>query len=348
MNKFVFSFLLCAFFCCETFSQQEINIQNLKECFLAKDDKHYLEQFPINFEQLNGYFGWDSDNNKPQELYDESYAYIDYWFKLLNSDKYKVYEKKIVKICTNGHWEADAIGYFQMKSRSYIKENQEYNLLNDLKDNVAKSVLFFLFDSPQPKLDADFASNLSTAKRKVLEEVFKNDLFDHDNVDDAAEVSETKGFSYYNKNDSYFVNDIDINNDGVLDKVVSHKKYQGEELLLFISKNNTYKLALKTINFSEDGGNQVVEIKKHKNGFVIVTSFLDKGFFESHYFIAYKNERWILTNTIYKTKSSNEKKSFIYVCDVKQDIDFGSSNWDNLKYMPDESSRDKKCTKEKK
>ncbi|WP_438712143.1 hypothetical protein ACSTS3_06875 [Aquimarina muelleri] len=159
---------------------------------------------------------------------------------------------------------------------------------------------------------------------------------------------QTDDISFYKNNDSYFIKDIDINNDTILDKIVSSKPYQGDKLLLFINDNNTYRLGLKTSNFSEDGGNQITDIKKDKKGFVIITSFLDRGFLQSHHYVSLIDNKWMLTHTIYKTQSSNKEDAFIYVCNVKQNIDLSAPELINaLKDIPDEVKRETVCVKEK-
>ena len=74
------------------------------------------------------------------------------------------------------------------------------------------------------------------------------------------------------KSNKYFVKTFDINKDGYLDKIISSTPYEGEELFIFIGdKNSNYQQVLKTINFSQDGGNQISDIKHTNNGFEIVT-----------------------------------------------------------------------------
>lgn len=156
----------------------------------------------------------------------------------------------------------------------------------------------------------------------------------------------SESLSFYEKNDAYFITTIDINNDNILDKVVSSKPYHGDELLLFVNRKNAFELALKTTNFSEDGGNQLTGIKKHQNGFVITTAFPDRGFFESNYYVTFQNNSWILTHSIYKTEPNQQDASFIYVCEVKQNLDMSNPGFlDQLKWMPDESDREKMCSK---
>ncbi|WP_299125902.1 hypothetical protein [uncultured Winogradskyella sp.] len=350
MKKISFGLLILLCCCCENSSKQEISIHNLQECFIVKDEITFLKQFPKNFKQYNDYFGWDNVNEAPQKLYTEAEDYTEYFFDLLRNPKYKAYEKNIINICIDGHWEADAINYFQDETLKYIKENQKYSLVNKLNDSDAKSVLFFLLDGPHPQFDADFASHLNTEKKTILDNLFKTDFFDNNENPDPFEaeiVSSAYNISDYENVEHYFIKNIDINNDAIIDKVVSAGPYEGDELLLFINDNNTYEFALKTINFSEDGGHQIIDIKESEAGFVIVTAFPDGGFFEAHHYISFTNNQWILTNTIYKTVSSNEEDAFIYVCDVKQNKELSdTASLKKLKSTPYESEREKVCLKE--
>lgn len=342
MNNIVLSFLLLLFISCKTSSQHDVISLTLQESFIAKNEAQFLEQFPKNFDQFHGYFGWNQVNDEPEELYSESNAYIDYWFELVSKDQYKKYEKSIVGISANGKWEADAVNYFQDKSLEFIKEKRKYYLINDLDNTKAKSVLFFLFDSPHPVLDADFTSNLNTSKKKIVDELFKTKLAQED-----VEIT-NKELVFYLRNDSYFAKEIDVNNDEELDMVVSNKPYEGDELIIFLKKNDSYELALKTINFSEDGGNQIKDITQDKNGFVVLTSFPDRGLFESHFYISFVKDHWELKNTIYKTASGVDENSFVYICDVKQGIDISDTQLlDKMHTIPDEADREKSCKKVK-
>ena len=210
---------------------------------------------------------------------------------------------------------------------------------------------FFLFDGPHPQFDAEFESHLSPSKKKVFNELFLTGFYDNnenENVDEGEDENLLRiaGISHYVENDSYFIKDIDINNDAILDKIVSAEPYNGDELLLFVNNDNNYKLALKTTNFSEDGGHQIKDIQQTKEGFVIITYFPDREFSESHHYISYANNRWVLTNTIYKTKSGLEEDAFIYVCDLKQGLDLTSDKLlENLKQIPADAKKEQFCSK---
>ncbi len=328
----------------------EINILNLYKSMKDKDEEEFLRQFPKDFKQFQNYFGWDTPNDAPRELYEHSVHYIEYLFYLLRTNKYPGYEKNIISICENGRWEADAVNYFQNHVLNYIKENEKYFLINELGDEKAKSVLFFLFDGSHPKFDADFASHLNASKKQIFEDLFEVGFFDNNESPAPYQDEESNStyiFSDYVENEHFFIRDIDINNDGVLDKIVSAGPYQGGELLLFTNDGEKFHFSLKTTNFSEDGGNQIVDVVAEGGGFFIKTVFPDRGFNEAYHHIAFKDNSWILTNSVYKTQSSNQEDAFIYVCDVTQGLNMADAQlFEKLKGIPEEDERDTVCTKE--
>ncbi|RRQ49575.1 hypothetical protein DZC72_02945 [Maribacter algicola] len=330
---------------------KEISIQNLYKAMEDKDEEEFLRQFPEDFQQFQSYFGWNMQDDAPHELYEHSVHYIEYLFYLLRTNKYPSYEKKIIAICKNGLWEADGINYFQHHVLEYIIQNEKYYLINELDDETSKSVLFFLFDGPHPKFDAEFASHLSPSKKGILEELFETGFYDHNENPDPfpdEENNVTYTLSDYVENEHFFIRDIDINNDGTPDKIISAEKYQGDELFLFLKKGNEYQFTLKTTNFSEDGGNQIVDVIADEGGFVVKTAFMDGGLLEADYHIAFKNNAWVLTHTVYSTQSSNQEDAFIYVCNVVQELNLEDADFfESLEGMPDETQRERLCTKEK-
>ena len=344
MNKF----LLILFFVlisCKGNSQEERSvdkISDLKTSFLQKREKQFLDNFPKTFTAFNNTFGWDNVKDSPEPLYNDANKYIDYWFSLLQKSEYKNYESQIVSISKNGKWEEDAVNYFKDKSLDYISNNRRYNLINDLPNNEARSVLRFLFDSPNPKPDNHFIENLNGDKQKIVKEIFS------DNISNETKRS---SLTTYENNKDYFIKIFDVNKDGFIDKIVSSKPYQGEDLFVFFGdKNGNQKLALETRNFSEDGGNIIQDILPIPNskGFTIITSFPDRGYYEKEYNIVMQNDSWILKNIIYKTMSDVSEDAVKYICDVPQNIDITKSGWtEKINPIPDENVRDKKCRIEK-
>lgn len=165
--------------------------------------------------------------------------------------------------------------------------------------------------------------------------------------------SETKrsSFETYVNNEDYFIKTFDVNKDGISDKIVSNKPYQGENLFIFFGdKQRKYTLALETRNFSEDGGNIINDIipNSGNKGFIVKTSFPDRGYYEKEYNIILQNNTWLLKNIIYKTMSDVSLDAVKYICDVPQNIDIQKSGWtDKIIPVPEENVRDKKCRVEK-
>src|SRR5699024_7460009 len=60
--------------------------------------------------------------------------------------------KKVIHIAIGGHWDGDAISYFQHGLREKIKTNLSYsmNILDDLPNRKIKSFWYFYFDGPHP------------------------------------------------------------------------------------------------------------------------------------------------------------------------------------------------------
>ncbi|EKX94958.1 hypothetical protein HMPREF9996_01698 [Aggregatibacter actinomycetemcomitans Y4] len=65
---------------------------------------------------------------------------------------------------------------------------------------------------------------------------------------------DSRSVDFYSNNNEFFIKNIDINNDNILDKVISNVKGAGNELLFFIKNGGKYKLVFKGTNLSEDGG----------------------------------------------------------------------------------------------
>ena len=172
-----------------------------------------------------------------------------------------------------------------------------------------------------------------------------------DNSADISLNSKDDSFNQYKNNNEYFIKSFDINKDGIEDKIVSSKPYQGEDLIVFFGDNErNFKMSLKTSNFSEDGGNIIKDILPIPNaeGLEVKTFFPDRGFYEEENYIIYSNNSWILKNTIYKVMSDNSENAVKYICNVSQNINITKSGWlDKVNLIPDENERNKKCYIEK-
>ncbi|WP_319381729.1 hypothetical protein [Thiomicrorhabdus sp.] len=318
----------------------EFFIERLQLAYSTKDEESFLNQFPSDFEQFVNVFGWDEQANRPNNLYEESDAYINYFFALISNEKYQDYEKKVISIAKEGKWQADAANYFQDKALAYIKDEHRYHLINEVEYLDAKSVLFFLFDGPHPKFDKTFTHSLNNDKMHIVYDLFANEFTGWDK----SLNSINEDFSYYVDNENYFIREIDVNNDYAMDKIVSAKPYQADDLLVFINSDGVYRFAFKTTNFSQDGGQQIVDVIAEKDGFYIHTRFPDRGLNEAYHHIAFTDGKLILTNTVFKFQKSNEEGAPVYTCDIKQGVDFSNPNLLNIMApQPNESERQPPC-----
>ena len=137
--------------------------------------------------------------------------------------------------------------------------------------------------------------------------------------------SDNKDIKYYLNNNEFFNRDIDIDNDGVVDKVISSINGFGDDLLFFKKNKNNYELIFKGSNFSEDGGARINDIKKSKDKEypVLITTNTDKLNIMNSYYIAYNNKKWILKKINTEVSGFLEDYSKKYICtfnDLNLDI----------------------------
>lgn len=148
----------------------------------------------------------------------------------------------------------------------------------------------------------------------------------------------------YLNNKAYFIKTFDINKDGIDDKIVSNNRYQGDELLIFLGEDGiNFRLVLKTVNFSADGGNQISDIIETDQGFNITTLFPDRGSYEENYHIVFKNNTFILKTL--ETFSTSWQDGYKETCTTTNiDFNLNKSIHELLNIL---SKRDKKCVKAK-
>ena len=128
--------------------------------------------------------------------------------------------------------------------------------------------------------------------------------------------SDNKDIKYYLNNNEFFNRDIDIDNDGVVDKVISSINGFGDDLFFFKKNKNNYELIFKGSNFSEDGGARINDIKKSKDKEypVLITTNTDKLNIMNSYYIAYNNKKWILKKINTEVSGFLEDYSKKYIC----------------------------------
>ena len=137
--------------------------------------------------------------------------------------------------------------------------------------------------------------------------------------------SDNKDIKYYLNNNEFFNRDIDIDNDGVVDKVISSINGFGDDLFFFKKNKDNYELIFKGSNFSEDGGASINDIKKPKDKeyAILITTNTDKLNIMNSYYIAYNNKKWILKKINTEVSGFLEDYSKKYICkfnDLNLDI----------------------------
>ena len=141
--------------------------------------------------------------------------------------------------------------------------------------------------------------------------------------------SDNKDIKYYLNNNEFFNRDIDIDNDGVVDKVISSINGFGDDLFFFKKNKNNYELIFKGINFSEDGGASINDIKKPKDKeyAILITTNTDKLNIINSYYIAYNDKKWILRGINSEVSGFLDDYSKKYICKFNNiDLDISMPN----------------------
>lgn len=179
-----------------------------------------------------------------------------------------------------------------------------------------------------------FSFLLANCQKKPI---LKNDRVQANNT----EKVQTINLNQYTNNTNYFIKTFDVNKDGIKDKIVSHNRYLGDELLLFLGdKIGNYNLALKSTNFSEDGGNQITDIKETKEGFEIITQFPDRGYLQNTYWVSGINNKFILKKI--QSESESWQDGYMEKCSQNINVDLKKSIAELSKVI---SNTKKNCTK---
>lgn len=169
----------------------------------------------------------------------------------------------------------------------------------------------------------------------------KKPILKNDRVEANTEKVQTINLNQYANITNYFIKTFDVNKDGIKDKIVSHNRYLGDELLLFLGdKSGNYNWALKSINFSEDGGNQITDIKKTKEGFEIITQFPDRGYLQNTYWVSGTNNKFILKKI--QSESESWQNGYTENCSQNINVDLKKSITELLKVI---GNTKKNCTK---
>jgi len=136
---------------------------------------------------------------------------------------------------------------------------------------------------------------------------------------------------------------IDINNDGILDKVLSAELEESDKLYIFKKTDNKYNLIFEGVNLSYDGIYRILKIQQEKKGiaFSIHTQFTSNGSDKIIYYVSYKNSNFTIKKIIYTLNSWQEDYTKTYICTVKENTNLNKVQ--ALRLAPSEEERDKLC-----
>lgn len=121
--------------------------QDMRNIYTEK----FFNEFPDSFKELNSLYGYENDT--PSILYYEAENHIIKLFNNINTINDTLYYKKVINIAIGGHWDADAINYFQhgLNDRAEKKPELIVYLLKQMEIKAIKSFWYFYFDGPHPK-----------------------------------------------------------------------------------------------------------------------------------------------------------------------------------------------------
>jgi len=140
------------------------------------------------------------------------------------------------------------------------------------------------------------------------------------------------------------ITNIDIDKDGVLDKILSGKSMESDKLYIFKNIKGKYNLIFEGTNFSYEGLYRVLKIQEEKNemSFSIHTQFASKGSDKVIYYVSYKNSNFIINKIIYTFNSWQKDYTKTYFCTVKENTNLNKLQ--GFKSAPLEKERNKLCS----
>lgn len=139
------------------------------------NEENFFNEFPGTFNELNLLYGYIE--NKPAPLYEESELHILGLFNTLTAINDTVYYKKIISIAIGGHWDADAINFFQhgLEQRVITKPELTVSILKKLPNSQISSFWYFYFDGPHPQKQIDPALlKIKLIDKKVFDLMIKS------------------------------------------------------------------------------------------------------------------------------------------------------------------------------
>lgn len=158
----------------------------------------------------------------------------------------------------------------------------------------------------------------------------------------------------YINNDNYIIFNIDIDGDGVLDKVISSTPNTGNELIFFRQTDGGFVESLVSVNFAEDGGRIIdtieqgsAALKPESEEIIYIKTFFPKEDNSATYYISFFDDEWRLTRIVYEASDWRESTEAIYSCELSQDLPMQlliDETWSSkIKQIPDDPAKSNEC-----
>lgn len=112
---------------------------------------NYFELFPNSFENFEKTFGYEDGKVAP--LYFDSHQYVSILFDL-DSIPIEIQIEKWINISIGGHWDADAVNYFQhgLRPRILMNVDLSYEILKKRTNQDIESFFYFFFNEIHPQV----------------------------------------------------------------------------------------------------------------------------------------------------------------------------------------------------
>jgi hypothetical protein len=115
--------------------------------------EQFFKEFPNTFDQLLELYGYNEKKSTPNILYYEAPNHILKLFNGLSNINDTLYYRKIIQISIGGHWDVDAVNYFQngLRERVLNKPELTVSVLRHMPVDKTRSFWYFYFDGAHPK-----------------------------------------------------------------------------------------------------------------------------------------------------------------------------------------------------
>jgi hypothetical protein len=121
-------------------------VNQLKICLNNQDRICFFQEFPKTFNEFEILYGY-SDSTGGAVFYNDYPEHLNFLFSDIDSD---IDFRKIIEICLEGKWDADAVNMFQSKTRDLLLNYNRVFLSTLFKFNKKEqeSFWYFIFDGP--------------------------------------------------------------------------------------------------------------------------------------------------------------------------------------------------------